>query len=158
MMIDGQGAQDFNGGMTRISSTVYTILTQLIVAQESKILFENGQDLEGNTVTPNPSSGASIHHNPSVLNYSYENFELNNPNAVKINIIYLTNDINLSKLPVDSNGEEWGMAQVEELITESNTAFNELYDASNWPGFELGRITKAYKLPITTQESSWRTI
>ena len=145
MIIDGHGAQDFNSGMTRISSTVYTYTYTVDSASGvQNFLFENGQDLEGNLVRPNPSSGASIHHNPSVLNYSYEDFELNNPNAVKINIIYLTNDINLITLPVDSNGVEWGMAQVEELITESNTAFNELYDTSNWPGFELGRITKAY--------------
>jgi len=145
MMIDGQGAQDFSGGMTRVSSTVYTYTYTVDSGSGvQNFLFENGQDLEGNIVTPDPSSGASIHHNPSVLNYSYEDFELNNPNAVKINIIYLTNDITLSNLPVDSNGVEWGMAQVEELISESNTAFNELYDASNWPGFELGRITKAY--------------
>ena len=147
MLIYGEGAQVFNGGMTRISSTVYTYTyTVDSVSGVQNFYFDNGQDLEGNPVTPDPSSGASIYHNPSVLNYSYENFELNNPNAVKINIIYLTNDINLITLPVDSNGEEWGMAQVEELVTESNTAFNELYDASNWPGFELGRITKAYNL------------
>ena len=145
MIIDGHGAQDFNGGMTRVSSTVYNYTYTVDSASGvQNFLFENGQDLEGNLVTPDPSSGAFIHHNPSVLNYSYEDFELNNPNAVKINIIYLTNDITLSNLPVDSNGVEWGMAQVEELISESNTAFNELYDASNWPGFELGRITKAY--------------
>ena len=147
MLIYGEGAQDFNGGMTRISSTVYTYTYTVDSGSGvQNFYFDNGQDLEGNPVTPDPSSGASIYHNPSVLNYSYENFELNNPNAVKINIIYLTNDINLITLPVDSNGEEWGMAQVEELVTESNTAFNELYDASNWPGFELGRITKAYNL------------
>ena len=147
MLIYGEGAQVFNGGMTRISSTVYTYTyTVDSVSGVQNFYFDNGQDLEGNPVTPNPSSGASIYHNPSVLNYSYENFDLNNPNAVKINIIYLTNDINLITLPVDSNGVEWGMAQVEELVTESNTAFNELYDASNWPGFELGRITKAYNL------------
>ena len=147
MLIYGEGAQVFNGGMTRISSTVYTYTYTVDSGSGvQNFYFDNGQDLEGNPVTPDPSSGASIYHNPSVLNYSYENFELNNPNAVKINIIYLTNDINLITLPVDSNGEEWGMAQVEELVTESNTAFNELYDASNWPGFELGRITKAYNL------------
>ena len=147
MLIYGEGAQDFNGGMTRISSTVYTYTYTVDSGSGvQNFYFDNGQDLEGNPVTPDPSSGASIYHNPSVLNYSYENFELNNPNAVKINIIYLTNDINLITLPVDSNGEEWGMAQVEELVTESNKAFNELYDASNWPGFELGRITKAYNL------------
>ncbi|MDB9888475.1 DUF5011 domain-containing protein [Polaribacter sp.] len=147
MLIYGEGAQDFNGGMTRISSTEYTYTYTVDSGSGvQNFYFDNGQDLEGNLVTPDPSSGASIYHNPSVLNYSYEDFQLNNPNAVKINIIYLTNDINLITLPVDSNGEEWGMAQVEELVTESNTAFNELYDASNWPGFELGRITKAYNL------------
>ena len=147
MLIYGEGAQVFNGGMTRISSTEYTYTYTVDSGSGvQNFYFDNGQDLEGNLVTPDPSSGASIYHNPSVLNYSYEDFELNNPNAVKINIIYLTNDINLITLPVDSNGVEWGMAQVEELVTESNTAFNELYDASNWPGFELGRITKAYNL------------
>ena len=147
MLIYGEGAQVFNGGMTRISSTEYTYTYTVDSGSGvQNFYFDNGQDLEGNLVTPDPSSGASIYHNPSVLNYSYEDFQLNNPNAVKINIIYLTNDINLITLPVDSNGVEWGMAQVEELVTESNTAFNELYDASNWPGFELGRITKAYNL------------
>ena len=100
MLIYGEGAQVFNGGMTRISSTVYTYTyTVDSVSGVQNFYFDNGQDLEGNPVTPNPSSGASIYHNPSVLNYSYENFDLNNPNAVKINIIYLTNDINLITLP-----------------------------------------------------------
>ncbi|MFT5079257.1 MAG: hypothetical protein ACI917_001779, partial [Patiriisocius sp.] len=145
MGINGQGAQTFSGSMTRVTPTVYTyIYTVDSVSEVQSFLFENGQDLDGNLVTSAPSSGASVYHNPSVLNYSYEDFELNNPNAVKINIIYLTNDSTLNSLPLDSNGVEWATAQEQELLTETNTAFNELYNFNNWPGFELARITKAY--------------
>ena len=145
MYIVGDGPQNFTANMTRITATIYThIYTVGSASGVQNFLFENGQDLEGNSVVVDPSSGASVFHNPSVINYTYEDFDLINPNAVKINIIYLTNDINLNTLPEDSNGVEWGMAQVGELLTESNAAFNELYDSTNWPGFELGRITKAY--------------
>ena len=146
MQISGSGTQDISlRNMTKETSTVYTYTyTVGNAVGVQNFLLGTGEDIEGNLVTSSPSSGATIYHNPSVLNSSYEDFELNNPNAVKINIIYLTNDITLNTLPVDSNGVEWGMAQVQELLTESNTAFNEIYDSTNWPGFELARITKAY--------------
>ena len=39
---------------------------------------------------------------------------------------------------------QWNKEYLQEITTKMNTAFNELYDSTNWPGFELARITKAY--------------
>ena len=145
MQISGSGVETIpTSNMTKVSSTVYTYTyTVGSGVGVQKFFLETGEGLYDDVVTSTPSSGVDVIYK-SILNYTYEDFDLNNPDAVKINIIYLTNDINLNTLPEDSNGVEWGMAQVGELLTESNAAFNELYDSTNWPGFELGRITKAY--------------
>lgn len=82
----------------------------------------------------------------SILSFTFEEIEINNPNAVKINAILLTNDQNLAELPVTTS-------QIETLITDLNTAYDELYASENWSGFELAGLTKFYNTDNATTSS-----
>jgi hypothetical protein len=73
----------------------------------------------------------------SNLPLTFEAIALSNPEAIKINAILLTNDETLELMPVSTS-------YVETLIADLNTAYSELYDSENWPGFELAGITKFY--------------
>jgi hypothetical protein len=73
----------------------------------------------------------------SNLPFTFEEIELSNPEAIKINAILLTNDETLELMPVSTS-------HIEALITDLNTAYSELYDTENWPGFELAGISKFY--------------
>ena len=145
MQIKGTGAQSLLGNMERLTSKTYTYTYTVDIGKGvTSFGFQNGKDIYGNSITYDPSSGVSIYHNPSVLNSSHEDFELNNPGAIKINAILVTGDITLSTVPLNDLGVQWNKEYLQEITTKMNTAFNELYDSTNWPGFELARITKAY--------------
>jgi hypothetical protein len=73
----------------------------------------------------------------SNLPFTFEEIELSNPDAIKINAILLTNDENLELMPVST-------PYIETLIADLNASYSELYDTENWPGFELAGITKFY--------------
>ena len=73
----------------------------------------------------------------STLSFTFDEFALNNPAAIKINAILITDDETLTNLPVSTS-------HVQTLISNLNTAYYELYDVANWPGFELAGITKYY--------------
>ena len=73
----------------------------------------------------------------STVDFTTEDFPLTNSDAIKINAILLTDDVNLVNLPVTTN-------HIESLITDLNTEYNKVYNSSYWPGFELAVITKFY--------------
>jgi hypothetical protein len=73
----------------------------------------------------------------SNLPFTFEEIELSNSEAIKINAILLTNDETLELMPVSTT-------YVETLISDLNYSYSELYDTENWPGFELAGITKFY--------------
>lgn len=73
----------------------------------------------------------------SNLPFTFEDIELSNPDAIKINAVLLTNDETLEQMPVSNS-------HINTLIADLNTAYSELYDTVNWPGFELAGITKFY--------------
>ncbi len=73
----------------------------------------------------------------STLSFTFDEMALNNPAAIKINAILITDDATLTNLPVSTS-------HVQTLISNLNTAYYELYDVANWPGFELAGITKYY--------------
>jgi hypothetical protein len=145
MQIKGTGAQTLLGNMERLTSKIYTYTYTVDIGKGvTSFGFQNGKDIYGNSITYDPSSGVSIYHNPSVLNSSYEDFELNNPGAIKINVILVTGDNTLNTVPLNQWGVQWNASYIKENIQDMNASFNELYDSTNWPGFELARITKAY--------------
>lgn len=79
----------------------------------------------------------------SIRSYTFEAFALINPAAIKINAILLTDDENLVDVPVTTD-------HIQNLITDLNTDYNNLYNSNNWPGFELAGITKFYNTEHAT--------
>ena len=62
--------------------------------------------------------------------FTFEEIELSNPEAIKINALLLTTDDRLELMPVST-------AYVETLIDCLNNYFLALYATENWQGFAL---------------------
>ncbi|MEM9391541.1 MAG: T9SS type A sorting domain-containing protein [Bacteroidota bacterium] len=78
--------------------------------------------------------------NRTKQNMSFEDFELANENAIKINFVRVTDDPGLE----DFTQYDFPIPSLDDYINDLNEAFSEIVPIEQWNGFEKARVTLFY--------------